>query len=120
MNAKEAWIAGALLEGSRRGLNVSETIGLLKQAVFGLETTGNVLGSLVKPALGLGLAAGVGIPVAAGALGGYGLAKFTDDDSAVDAAKAQELMAEYQRLRDQALRNSATRDNHHEHIALSQ
>jgi hypothetical protein len=59
------------------------------------------------PALAeLGIGVGVGAPIAAGAMGGYGLAKLTSNDNphALEEAKQDEITSEYERLSDEAKR----------------
>lgn len=53
---------------------------------------------------GLTLAAvgGISAPVIGGGLAGYSLAKATDDETSPEEAKADEIIAEYSRLADQA------------------
>lgn len=56
--------------------------------------------------LGLG---SVAIPVAGGLLGGHLAARSLDDDSSVEAAKADELLGEYQRLTEDVQRHTAAK-----------
>jgi hypothetical protein len=70
-----------------------------------ISTAGKALSA--APALAeLGIGVGVGAPIAAGAMGGYGLAKLTSNDNphALEEAKQDEITSEYERLSDEAKR----------------
>lgn len=117
MSPQEAFKVGFLLGCADRGLDAAQTHALVKQAVGGLgnvigeliEAPGRVISSVGPHVLNAGLLAGVGLPIAAGAGTGWAAAKLTDDDTNLDEAKADELLAEYQRLTDQAKRQAAVK-----------
>ncbi len=115
MSPQEAFKVGFLLSCADRGLSAEATHALVKRAVAGI---GNVVGEMIEApgrfvsavgptVLNAGLLAAVGLPIAAGAGTGWAAAKLTDDDSNVDEAKTDEILAEYQRLTDQARRQAA-------------
>jgi hypothetical protein len=118
MSPPEAFKAGFLLGCADLGLSAAETHALVKRAigpgagkVIGemIEAPGRVLSSVGPAVLNAGLAAAIGLPVLAGGTAGWAAAKLRDDDTDVDAAKADELVAEYQRLADQARRQAAAK-----------
>lgn len=119
MSPQEAFKIGFLLSCADRGLTPEATHALVKEGLakqaLGLgnvvgemiEAPGRVLSAIGPTAINAGLLAGIGIPIAAGAGTGWAAAKLTDDDSNVDEAKTDEILAEYQRLTDQARRQTA-------------
>lgn len=118
MSPREAFKAGFLLGCVDRGVDPAGAHALVKQAlgagagkVLGevVEAGGRGLASLVPTALNAGLLAAVGLPIAAGAGTGWAAAKLTDDDTNVDEAKSDEVLAELQRLTDQARRQAAVK-----------
>lgn len=116
MSPREAFKAGFLLSCADKGMTADEAHALVKKA-FGpgagnvvgelIEAPGRIISSVGPGLMGAGALAAIGLPIAAGAGVGWGAAKLTDDDSNVDEAKTDELLAEYQRLTDQARRQIA-------------
>lgn len=111
MSPQEAFKIGFLLGCADQGLDTETTHGLVKRAsrVLGemIEAPGRIAASVMPAVLNAGLLASVGIPIAGGAGIGWAAAKLTDDDSNVDETKSDEILAEYQRLTDQARRQAA-------------
>ncbi len=118
MSPNESFKIGFLLGCADLGLDTDQTHALVKTAVAKTAGLGTIAGEMIEApgrlvanmgpmAAQLGLLAGVGVPMAAGAGTGWAAAKLTDDDTDVDQAKADELLAEYRRLTDQANRQVA-------------
>jgi len=113
MSPQEGFKIGFLLACADRGLDAEEAHGLVKRAFAGLDSVldlpGRALSALGPTAAQTAILAGVGLPIAAGAGTGWAAAKLTDDDSNVEEAKTDEVLAEYQRLTDQARRQAAVK-----------
>jgi hypothetical protein len=123
LTEKQAFKVGFLLRCADEGLTIEEThrrvkTGLEKQAT---PLLGPVLGSavsggtqMIKGLLGMvpglsqaGLVGLLGLPVAAGAGAGLAAAKMTSrGDDALDEAKRDEVVGEYQRLAEEAKRKA--------------
>ena len=113
MNSRECFQLGYLLWCADHGLTQEETHAHVKRAflanVLGevVEIPGRALAAVINNALPIAAAAGIGVPLAAGATGGYLAAKAVDDNTDVDEAKTDEELAEYQRLTEHAQRQLA-------------
>jgi hypothetical protein len=115
MSPQESFKFGFLLGCTEMGLDTQQSHTLVKQALGGIgnvlgemiEAPGRIISSIGPHVMNAGLLLGAGLPIAAGGAGGWALAKATEDDSNVDEAKADEVLAEYQRLTDQAKRQVA-------------
>ncbi len=110
MTPREAFKVGFLAYCAERGLGADEVGALVKRAsIFGevVRAPLRLASSVAPTALNAALIGAIGLPIVAGAGTGWAAAKLTDDDSDVDAARSDEILAEYQRLTDQARRQSA-------------
>lgn len=110
MTPHQAFKTAFLMRAADEGLTLEETHQRVKQALAvvrgGVKAAGAAgvakgLGSMVGPTLGI---LGLGVPAAAGWLGGKALAQSQKDPLTVDEAKANEELAELQRLTDRARR----------------
>jgi hypothetical protein len=81
----------------------------LGKGLFGLG--GKAVSTFGGPLMTAGTIGAVGLPLAAGGLGGVTAARATSDDSDIDEAKANELIAEYARLSDQSRRYNQVRQH---------
>jgi hypothetical protein len=117
---REAFKLGFLYRCAEEGLTAAEAAdraGLLVKAAQGLglparlggaaaELPGRALSAFGPTLAGAALLAAIGLPVLAGGAGGHFLARAIDDDTTVDEARADELVAEYRRLTDAARRQA--------------
>jgi len=119
MTPEQAFRTGFLLWCAEQGMDGKEiraaarkaaayTPEMTKRAVFGVGEAINLLGKGGR----LAYLTALGLPVVAGAVGGYATAKATGSDRAdlVDEAKSHELISEYQRLAEDAKRRTQLRE----------
>lgn len=118
MSPREAFKVGFLLWCADRGFTPEQTRDFVKHAKSATKVAW-WLGSPVKtilsvggPLAGLAVLAGIGTPVAVGGLAGHGLAKAIDNTKTIEEVKADEILAEYQRLINQAERQLALKRIH--------
>ncbi len=107
MTPKEAFKAGFLIRCAEEGLSDEATHERIKTALFDVGSIMRGIGSIGSAIAGPALLTGVGLPIVAGVTGGHLAAKAVDDDSDVNEAKTDEILAEYRRLADQARRQTA-------------
>ena len=94
---KAAFIAGCIEAGHT---TPQEITALIKQGggIPFFSQAGDLATSLAESVGGWALPLGIGLPIGAGALAGYGAAKATDiGEDDVEAAKKQEIIDEYRR-----------------------
>ena len=113
MSPREAFKVGFLLWCADRGFTPEQTRDFVKHAKSATKVAGlfgypaKIVASIGGPLLGLAALAGVGAPAALGGLVGHHLGKGFDTSEPVEEAKVDELLAEYERLTDQAKRKLA-------------
>lgn len=132
MDARQAFKFGFLARCAVEGLSHEQTVeriekaaqggSFLRNALFGsvedvtdiarnLITSMKDIAHLGLEGLALGGAAGIGVPVAVGGLGGYGLARMGDiAPREIEDLRRQELISEYNRLTEQARRRQIAKN----------
>ena len=90
--------AGAVKEAA----DVLKSVPLEKRSLFGSETAANLIGRLMSWGGPMAVGGAIAAPVGAGVIGGRMLAKAQDDDTDVEAAKADELIQAYTQLANDA------------------
>lgn len=106
MTPREAFKVGFLLRCVEEGLSTEDAQLRVKRASW-LGDAANAGSRVVSGLAGPVALAAVGLPIVAGVAGGHLAAKAVDDKSDVTEAKTNEILAEYQRLTDQAKRQTA-------------
>ena len=121
MTTRETFKAAFLARCAEEGLTIDETKRRVQNTMKKIaawpmlaaltRTGGNVVSSVAPVALTTAILAGLGIPILAGAAGGHTLAKTTGDYKSDDLttdkmnvyeARADEIIAEYKRLAEDA------------------
>jgi len=109
MTPREQFKADILKHCLDKGMTIPEIYAFAKNASVaseGVEMVARILQQLAVPAtVGAGAAA-IGGPMLAGGAAGYGLAKMLEDDTDVDRIKADETISEFDRMTEQARRQS--------------
>jgi hypothetical protein len=126
MTPRDAFKVTVLAACAARGLDTARTHALVKQALADPGLAGavkradpvtavlrspfdlarSVVGAAGPTLVGMGTLGALGLPVGVGLLGGHAVARAQDDDTNIEAAKADELILAYQQLAENARRRS--------------
>lgn len=116
MTAKDIFKVQFLKAAADRGWSMPQTASVLRHILESPLSKAALLGGVasgVGSALGglgpLAVMAAIGAPIAAGVAGGHIIAKARDDDTDVEAAKADETAQVYRQLAEEARRRAAER-----------